>query len=700
MYFKNTFLNGKLYYLILLLFLTIQGVTQNIEFEYVIQKASIDHVTALARKDSIDAVFRRSDPAGFSSDDIVYLLQNRYNRNESIWVEPFAQQLKYRCTEMSIEKASPYLLEIFDFYLQIHDAEKARELINAAIGRCDTTYNCNWLGEFYLYKSYLYNTTKYDSAIFCLKKSVHYATIAGDSCVVAQSIFRQGHLALNMGQYPLAEELMKNSIPGLEGCDGYRYNVYYNAKYLLGLTLFVQGKYIDAIVSFDEVLNNHYDKLSIPDMWNIYELLGNIYIKQGMYDEAEKMHRNTLFLRHSRLQIVNKPDSTDLGIAYSYNNLAEVLLKKKFPDSAMAYAKESLAIKLHQNTRASKADIASSALNVGAVFLDLKNADSAMFYTEMASTLYATSIRKKEVLNCELQQGQINLLTGDYQMALNNADSVLALARETNKVASIGEAYHLKSLAYEGLQDYKQAYRMQLEYFVIHDTLIRTENVYQISNMLATHDAIANKKLIVYQKQLIKQTKDYNNLLLISISVILFLAILIIIYVLYNKQRQYVEMNREKQIIVLEKAVLEKEIEHNNRDLICSAKTILDRENVIKTMLKSINEIPLNEDVSKLGLKKSIKLIEKKIDGGSWKEFETRFKTAYPEFNHQLQSLYPDLSPTEWKLCTFLKLNLTTKQIAEMMHIAPSSVDVSRSRLRKKFKLSRDENLVEFIASL
>ena len=682
------------------LFVSIQGLTQNTEFEYIINKYSNNYALALARNDSLDAAFRRSDPNEFSCGEIVFLLKNRYNRNESEWVEPFAQQLAFRCAEMSIEKASPYLLEIFDYYLQIHDVKKARALINSAIGRCDTTYHCNWLGEFFLYKSYLYNTIKYDSAILCLNESVKYAVLAGDSCVVAQSLFRQGHLALNTGQYPLAEELMKKSTPKLVGCKGYRYNVYYNAKYLLGVALFMEGNYIDAIVSFNEVLNSHYDELSIPDIWNIYEILGNIYLKQELFDAAEEMHRNTLFLRQSRLQIVNKPDSTDLGVAYSYNNLAEVFLKQNMPDSAMAYARKSLKIKLNPLTGASRSDIASSALNVGAVFLYLKNADSAMFYTKMACNFYATSIRKKEVLNCKLQLGRVNLLVGDYQMALNNADSLLALARETNKVASIGEAYQLKSLAFEGLQDYKKAYRMQSEYIVIHDTLTRSENVHQISSMLSTHDAIANKKLIGYQKQLIKQSKDYNNLLLISITVILFLAILVIIYMMYNKQQQYVAMNKEKQIIILEKAVLEKEIEHNNRDLICLAKTVLDRENMIKTMLKSIKAIHKGDDVLKFDIKKSIKVIENNINGGGWKEFETRFKTAYPEFNQRLQRLYPDLSPTEWKLCTFLKLNLTTKQIAEMMHIAPSSVDVSRSRLRKKFKLSRDENLVEFIASL
>lgn len=694
------FLKRGYLFIFLLLFSATSVLSQGSNLEYVVHMASHKHIVQLALYDSIDNVFRGSNPEEFTCNEIVFLLQNRYGKDESVWVQPYAEALEVRCSDYSINKAFPFILVLFDYYLQNHNASKTRNIINTAIQQCDTSYHYDALGSFYLYQSYLYNKIKYDSAVLSLQKSTYFAAKAGNSCTVAQATFRQAHLALIVGQYPLAEKLMRFSIPELDGCDGYRYNVYYNAKYLLGLALFLEGKYLDAIASFEEVLNNHYDELAIPDIWNIYELLGNIYMEQGLFDQAEQMHRNALFLRQERLKIVNEPDSTDLGVAYSYNNLAEVLLKKCDPDSAMAYAKASFEIKLRPQTHASKADIASSALNVGAAFLYKENIDSASYYTDMAHHMYSISMRKREVLTCKLQQGEIFLLCGNYQRVIHKADSAIILAQEINRVASIAEAYHLKSLAYNHLHDFKQAYAMLVKYEIIHDTLIRSENIRQVSSMLSTHDAMAKKKIIAFQERIIEQTKDYNNLLLISISVVFFLSIIIIVTLIYQKNRKYVAVNKEKQIVVRENAVLEKEIEQMNRDLICSAKTILDRENVIKNMVRSVKEIHRKDDTVQIDLNRSITAIEKSLNGDGWKEFEIRFKTAYPEFNHQLQHLYPNLSPTEWKLCTFLKLNLTTKQIAEMMHIAPSSVDVSRSRLRKKMNLERGVNLVEFIASL
>ena len=685
---------------VILLFLVTLGMSQGSNLDYIIQMASNDRTAQIALYDSIDYVFLGYDPGKFSSDEIVLLLQNRYGQNEAVWVQPFAQALETRCADYSIEKACPYILEVFDYYLQAHNALKTREIINEGILRCDTSYHYDILGKFYLYQSYLYNSVQYDSAVLSLKKSAYFATKAGNSCITAQASFRQAHLALHVGQYPLAEELMRFSVPDLKGCNGYRYNVDYYGKYLLGLTLFLQGKYLSAIVSFDEVLNEYYQELSIPDIWNIYELLGNIYVKQGFFIKAEEMHRNALFLRQERLKIVNRSDSTDLGVSYSYNNLAEVFLKQHHPDSAMAYAKASLEIKVRPQTGASKSDIASSALNVGAVYLYTENVDSAAFYTDMAHQLYATSLRERDVLNCNIQQGRICLLLGNYQCAINKADSAIILAQDINGVASIAEAYHLKSLAYKGLNDYKQAYAMLAAYTVIHDTLMQSENIQQISSMLSTHDALAKKEIIAFQERIIEQTKKYNNLLLTSITVIILFAIFLFIFVLYNKRQQYKKMDNEKQIILLEKAVLEKEVEQKNRDLIYSAKMILDKENVIKTMVRSVKEIHKKDSVSQSDIKRTIIGLGKSLNDGGWKEFELRFITAYPEFNHRLQYLFPELSPTEWKLCTFLKLKLTTKQIAEMMHIAPSSVDVSRSRLRKKMNLKRGEKLVEFIASL
>jgi len=90
--------------------------------------------------------------------------------------------------------------------------------------------------------------------------------------------------------------------------------------------------------------------------------------------------------------------------------------------------------------------------------------------------------------------------------------------------------------------------------------------------------------------------------------------------------------------------------------------------------------------------------IEKKIKTDSWKRFYVTFNAVYDDFYKNLHSDFPALTTTEIKLCTFLKLNLNSKDIASILFITPQSVKVSRSRLRKKLGITQDVNLQTFLS--
>jgi DNA-binding response OmpR family regulator len=84
----------------------------------------------------------------------------------------------------------------------------------------------------------------------------------------------------------------------------------------------------------------------------------------------------------------------------------------------------------------------------------------------------------------------------------------------------------------------------------------------------------------------------------------------------------------------------------------------------------------------------------------SWNQFENRIKESDQEFYRNLGLKHPNLTPAEIKLCSFLRLNLSTKEIAGMTFQTYDSVRIARTRLRKKINLSNDENLVGYLFSL
>ncbi len=80
-----------------------------------------------------------------------------------------------------------------------------------------------------------------------------------------------------------------------------------------------------------------------------------------------------------------------------------------------------------------------------------------------------------------------------------------------------------------------------------------------------------------------------------------------------------------------------------------------------------------------------------------WKVFETNFEQAHEAFMKNLKEEYPELTPGDMRLCAFLRMNLSSKEIAPLMGISVRGVENHRYRLRQKMKLDHNENLIETI---
>lgn len=80
-----------------------------------------------------------------------------------------------------------------------------------------------------------------------------------------------------------------------------------------------------------------------------------------------------------------------------------------------------------------------------------------------------------------------------------------------------------------------------------------------------------------------------------------------------------------------------------------------------------------------------------------WKRFEKNFDIVYDEYLTRLSNCYPELTLGDKKLCAYLKMGLSSKEIAPLMNLTFRSVEMTRYRLRKKLRLSRDQNLIDFL---
>ncbi|MEZ5195221.1 MAG: LuxR C-terminal-related transcriptional regulator [Bacteroidales bacterium] len=117
----------------------------------------------------------------------------------------------------------------------------------------------------------------------------------------------------------------------------------------------------------------------------------------------------------------------------------------------------------------------------------------------------------------------------------------------------------------------------------------------------------------------------------------------------------------------------------------------------IKSDLKKISLAKM-DDESKNSIHSLSKKINRELDTEKqWEVFETHFENVHEAFLKRLKTQFPELSPRELKLCAYLRMNISSKEIAVLMNISTRGVEISRYRLRKKLSLERNENLTDFI---
>ncbi len=156
----------------------------------------------------------------------------------------------------------------------------------------------------------------------------------------------------------------------------------------------------------------------------------------------------------------------------------------------------------------------------------------------------------------------------------------------------------------------------------------------------------------------------------------------------------------EKKLISLKNIQLEQELINKNRELANSALNIVYKNEMLNTLhqeLTNLNDSSGNK-LSSDQLRKVNKLIEEAHnDDRDWDIFEKSFNEAHENFFKKLKSEYPGLVPNDLKLCAYLRLNMSSKEIASLLNISTRGVEIRRYRLRKKLNLQTSKNLSEFL---
>jgi len=501
-----------------------------------------------------------------------------------------------------------------------------------------------------------------------------------------------------------------------------------------GTAFWVKGNYEKSIPYFEE-------NLAVAKVVGKKSVIASAYNKLGIvYGDAGDVLRQIDFYEKS-LKI--REEIGDLEpIAITLTNIGQLYLEEGNFSKALEFQERSLKIR---EELGSQARVAFALANVGVVHNALKDYDSALEYHRRSLVLGEKISSKKNVSlflrnmgNTLKNQGKYEKALDYYQRSMNLLKDMEAQADIADLLIQRGDLYSQEANYFNSIRDCKDAYNIALEIgdirkqkeaceclykshkkagngnqallyhetkVVLSDSLQSQEAAKKLQQMeftrIRTQDSIVQAKeaqiaaeKLKYQESTISLLNSKNRaktlwIIFGSLAALLFIALLVY---RYQQRVKYEKLQIE---------FLQTELDYKKKDLTNFAVNISNNQEWAHLLSEKLENL---KNATGRKRAKELEDLELEIKNKIWvdkgtDEFYTKVDALSSSFFNKLTTQFKGLTKNEIRLCSLIKLNLDTKQIAVLQNISPSSVKMSRHRLRKKLNLSPEDDLNLFLRS-
>lgn len=502
-----------------------------------------------------------------------------------------------------------------------------------------------------------YATNNIKNALQYCESASQLAEKTGNERLMALSIYNAGLIYFNAG---LLEQSANNFYRYLEIEQNKKNDEAVVATLVNIGAIHLQMKQLDkAGQNFEaalDILLRHRDSakdsLQNNALATVYNNLGIVEKENNHFSKAEEYYLKGI--EYTRGQ----PNRTYL-LANLLNNLGMVNILENKYDAAFSNINESLALRIADNDKQGEA---SSYQNLALYYEKLNDDNKAKFYYYKA-------------LGIANQTGSNTLLESIYENIFNiylrvqNADSALK--------------YHI---------------------------LLKEKN--DLINMEETTKELTRQELTLQFQERekiskVEQKRIQQRYLFISVLTILITVIVGLLYYLSQSRLRRLQLENANSELAtknlqLLKEQLETDLEQKNKELATNVMYQIKKnemlENIVQKLLK--HSPYFKKDNQEL-IKNIVQDLEKATEDNIWDEFEMRFQHVHNGFYDKLNEVCPDLSPNERRVCAFLRLNMTTKEITSITGQSQRSIEAARYRLRKKLNLTNSEQgLIEFLSQI
>ncbi len=523
--------------------------------------------------------------------------------------------------------------------------------------------------DFALMRHYLYINE--DSSLFFNNRVYDWAIKNREHTLESEVLLLKGEIWLYKGYLDNVYEICRTVKENAQNTGN---------RSLLVSALLLQGRYFTEMNVFDKAYAELFSAKEIAMQIKDSNAIANILNAFGVLSDLQKEPEQALAYYEEALSYVNEDNDALLRIRL-LNNIAIVYTEQ----GKIKEAKQILRHCIHHiEERRIAFGMDRLYMNLAPVYITAGDMDSALLNIQKSLEIAHKYNNRSSMARALIYQGYI-------LFSLNNIDSAKTIFKKADAISLELRADNMHNIILqyfvwiaEAEKDYEQAYLYLQEFKQSSDSLTNKRNIVNLVRLKMENEAI--------QAELTNRYKLYR-LILITVVLGLVLLLGIVVFFYWYKRSQKLLINKQK-----ENSFLASELEHENKKMVTQSIQQQKRANDLQEITRQLQQArmlfkPSNQPL----IDRTIALLKGQEDDEQWHEFESRFERVHIGFLKNLQKKYPTLSLTEKRLCAFLRLNMTTKEIANIMHVSSRAVEQSRYRLRKKLGLDKKQDLNNFL---
>ena len=488
-----------------------------------------------------------------------------------------------------------------------------------------------------------------------------------------------------------------------------------------------------------------------PAPWLLINI-GNVYYQQQKYIKAREYYLNGLDIFNS---LKHNKDNRVSGRKVSLSNLGRIEVRIKNYDKALNYFREALDVskKSSRFLAFKKAKEKNSIVYEGNakgvayqhslisnLYLIWGQYDLAIEQNQKADRILKYIIEKSEKKSSlkaakKLMGSNLSLLA-EINTKLRKFEDALIQSREATQLlkdwpysfvshmevesefySAQEELYlalasldrGLKVCDIEGLDILKisllesklnllKANKLERSALDISEEINRLTVKVQEERLASLFDGLEHKTDIMLRKEQLSNSKE-KQVLLSSLLGALLIIMGIIALNLRNKKKF---TDQRAKLVRRKKQLVDQELKNKENDLARMSAYIVSKNDLLNSIVSDLEyhtSLIENKKDRRLMTPLKKKISEKIDESADWDQFQIQFSLAYPDFIEKLTAQYSDLRSGDIKLCCYLKMNMNTKDIAQITGLSVRAIENKRYRLRKKLNLNTDMSLEAFLHS-